>query len=132
MKLSNLKQYLEGQFPEIKFYNSTIDRNESECVGLYLKGGAQASIALGGAKNTTYGKMPITILVHWSENSSKCEATALLIYNHLFGLSKITMGDSNIVSVDLIDPHPRDVGRDNNICEMVIRAIIVYEREVQE
>lgn len=133
MMVSDFVEYLKEQFPDVKFYNGTINKSDTECIGVYLKGGPAPTIALGGVKNTSYGTIPVSILVHWSESSSKCERKALDVYNHLFGLSNVEMNGKNVRTVQLIDPHPVDIARDsNNICEMVIRANIIYSKEVQE
>lgn len=131
MKVSEFKGYLEQQFPSITFYNGSIDKNKKQCVGVYAKGSASSVMPLGGPTNGSYGQLPISILVHWSENSDQCEDTANTIYNHLYGLSNVMTGGRRIISVRLLDPTPVDLQRDNqNICEMVIRAIILYDKEV--
>lgn len=131
MKVSEFKGYLEQQFPSITFYNGSIDKNKKQCVGIYAKGSSSPVMPLGGPTNGSYGQLPISILVHWSESSDQCEETANTIFNHLYGLSNAMAGDRRIVSVRLLDPCPVDLQRDNqNICEMVIRAIILYDKEV--
>ena len=132
MRVSEFKTYLEDQFTDVDFYNGTIDKNKVECIGLYLRGSAGPAMALGGPTNNSYGQLPISILIHWGEDSDKCESKANEVYQHLCGLSNIKMGDRRIVSVNLLDSSPIDLQRDpNNICEMVIRVIIIYDKEVQ-
>lgn len=131
MKVSEFKAYLEQQFPLISFYNGAIDKNKKQCVGIYAKGSSSPVMPLGGPTNGSYGELPISILVHWSEDSDQCENTANSIYNHLYGLSNVMMGERRIISVRMQDSGPIDLQRDNqNICEMVIRAIILYNKEV--
>lgn len=129
MRVSEFKAYLEAQFPGVKFYNGSINRNESQCIGVYTKGTATPHIAIGGKNNTSFGMLPVSILVHWTEDADQCEQQAQEIYEDLFGLSSVTMGNSKVFAVTLLDPCPVDIRRDdNNICEMVIRVQIIYER----
>lgn len=131
MRMSEFKDYLQSQFPLIKFYNGAINKTELQCVGIYAKGTASPHLALGGKANSSFGNLPATLLIHWTENSDTCEQTANSLYEHLLGLSKITLGGGTVVSIQLLDSCPVDVGRDdNNIAERVIRFNIVYEREV--
>jgi len=131
MKVSEFKEYLESEFPSITFYNGAIDKSAKQCVGLYARGSGTPNIAIGGLQNTSYGTLPVTLLVHWSENSDTCEGIANSLYEHLHGLSSVTMDERKVYHVRLLDPAPVGINRDsNNICEMVIRANIFYEREV--
>ena len=129
MKVSEFINYLHVKFPDIKFYNGTINKIDKQCVGVYLKGAAPVNIALGGIANTTTGTLPIKILVHWSENTDICETIAISIYKELYAVSKIVIGLRNIITFDMQCDGPIDVARDeNNICEMVIALNIIYER----
>ncbi|MCX7924131.1 MAG: hypothetical protein N3B21_19305 [Clostridia bacterium] len=130
MKIKDVVSYLKQEFPSIKFYNGTIDKNQ-QCVGVYARGSAAPNIAIGGVQYSSYCTLPITLLVHWGENADICEETANTIHKGLLGKAKLVMGTANVISVSMLDPGPINVQRDsNNICEMVIRANIFYEREV--
>lgn len=127
MKVQEFIQFLEKKFPSVQFYAGFVDKDNEMCVGVYIKDDLEPVIAIGGLENTSYGVLPIRMLVHWTNNFYECENQACLLYNYFFGLSDI----EKIRAVQMRDPHPIDIGRsENNICEMVIRMNIIYEREV--
>lgn len=127
MKVQELIQILENKFPTVQFYAGFIDKNDGMCIGIYPTGDFEPVIAVGGLENTSYGILPVRLLIHWTDNFYECENQAYLIYNYFFGLSN----KGKIRSVKMLDPCPISIGRaENNICEMVIRMNIIYEREV--
>jgi hypothetical protein len=129
MTTTDFKNYLKQEFPEIKFYVGTINKNDDKCVGVYPRGNVPPNIALGGVENTSYSKLPVTLIVHWTQNSSLCEDTANSIYARLFGASGIIVEDIRVISIEMLDSAPISLGRDeNSICEMTIRLNIIYER----
>lgn len=132
MQISEFKSYLQSQFSGTKFYAGAIDKSQEKCIGVYPRGSATPNIALGGKQNTSYGKLPFSIVVHWTQSSEQCERKANEIYEHLYGASNFTISGRRIISIELSSPAPMDLSRDdNNICEMLIAGIIYYEREVE-
>lgn len=131
MPVTDFTQYMKQLFPAIKFYTGAINRNESECVGIFLKNASPSPIALGGVQNTSSNILPLRILVHWTENSATCEGIANSIYDELFGQSNFYINGRRIISINMLDSSPIDIDRDERgVAEMVIRLNIVYEREV--
>lgn len=129
MKSSDLMAYLEEQFPEIDFYNGTIDKNNPTCVGIYIRGRGEPRIALGGVENTSFGELPVSLLVHWTTNTDTCNTMANTLYAKLFGIGQVTMGTVKVIYLNMLDSSPVNIDRDENgVCEMVIRLNIVYER----
>lgn len=122
--------FLKTKFPYVKFYNSTMDKSE-KCVGIY-KRSVSPVVPLGGVENGSYNILPISILVHWTEDASQCEDMANNIYNELRSIIKEATPDGTVISyIHLLDSHPQSAGRDDkNIVENVIRANIIYERGV--
>lgn len=133
MRLAAFKDWLKTQIPSIlKAYVGAINKNDTQCIGIYRRGNASPYIAVGGVACTTFAYTPVTILVHWTENADTCEIKANEIYEKLFGATNFMVGTTRVISVNLLDPCPIDVGRDDkNIAECVIRLNIIYEREVQ-
>ena len=129
MRASQFKDWLKSQFPDVKFYNGAVTQNDKQCVSIYSRGTASPYIAVGGAANTSFAYLPITVLVHWSENADECEQMATQIYQKLFGVSKVMMGTTKVNMIKLLDPCPVNIDRDDkNIAEMVIRLQLIYER----
>jgi hypothetical protein len=128
--VSDFVQALKDLFPGVKFYNGTLNRNESQCIGVYARDSAPVYRALGGSANTSYSVLPVTILIHWTENADACERQANAIYNTLFETEGLIVGGRRVILLSLRDSAPVDVGRDDsNICERTLRINITYERE---
>lgn len=111
-----------------KIKTNSIDQGAVESVGVYTRGSAPKHVTVGGKGNASFAWLPVQILVHWGEDGDAAEAKARLIYDALEYYSGV-MGTAQARVVDMIDPHPRDAGRDEkNICEFTIRLNIAYER----
>ena len=125
LTINNLITELKVKFPTISFYNGCIDKNK-KCVGVYARGNATPPVAIGTP--SSYGILPVTMLVHWGENSSECEETANALYEGLEqGIA--TINEHRVIQLHLVDSTPVNIGRDDkNKCEMTIRFNLIYER----
>ena len=126
LTISNLVSELKSKFPEFAFYNGCIDKTK-QCFGVYARGNAPHPQAIGGA--CSYGVLPVTILVHWNNNSNDCEIAANTLYEGLEG-GIATINKIRVVDTVMVDSCPVNIGRDEeNNCEMTIRFNIFYERQ---
>lgn len=125
LTIDDLITALEAKFPNVAFYNGCISKDD-KCVGLYARGGVPAPRAIGS--NPSYRILPVTMLIHWGENSDVCETQANALYEGLEqGIA--TISNTRVIDIDLIDSCPIDIGRDDkNICERTIRFNLYYER----
>lgn len=125
LTVNDFVQVLKSRHPGIKFFNGCISKDE-KCVGVYARGNATPISAIG--TKPSYGVLPVTLLVHWGENSSDCENTANTLYEGLEnGIS--TINNTRVIKVDMLESSPTNIGRDdNNTCEMTLRINIFYER----
>lgn len=125
LTISDFVQALKAKLPDIKFLNGCISKNE-KCVGVYARGNATPIKTIGS--KSSYNILPVTLLVHWSENSQECEATANKLYEELEdGIDKIN--NTRVIQIQMLESAPTNIGRDDkNICEMTIRLNIFYER----
>lgn len=123
--ISDFMKVLKERHPDIAFFNGCISKDD-RCVGVYARGNATPPVAIGS--RSSYGILPITLLVHWGENSHGCETTANLLYKTLeSGIASIN--GVRVVYTQLLESCPVNIGRDdNNICEMTIRLNLMYER----
>lgn len=130
MLVAEFTNYLKTQIVNTAFRTGAIDKNNAQSIGVYLaKTGAASEIALGGVSNTSVSILPVRILVHWSEDADLCQQKANTIYSALEGKTDFLIGARRIAFIEMLDISPVDIGRDNNnVCEMVIRLIIHYER----
>ena len=125
LTVKDFTKVLKQQYPNIAFFNGCISK-EDRCVGVFARGNATPPTAIGS--KPSYGILPVTLLIHWGENSQVCENTANLLYEGLEnGIAQIN--NVRVVQLQLLEPCPANIGRDdNNICEMTIRLNIFYER----
>jgi len=129
MKTTEFTQYLKSLYPAFTFYTGMINKTNPKCIGVFAKGRAVTSIAIGGVANTSSNILPLSLLIHWGENTTECETVANAIYEALLGEYDFTIGSRRIASIEMLDSCPVDVDRDEgNIVEMVIRLNIIYER----
>jgi hypothetical protein len=125
LRIQDFVTTLKTKHPGVKFFNGCISKHEN-CVGVYARGSAQPITAIGA--ESSYNILPITLLIHWGENSDACEVVANEIYCGLAN-SIDTINNRRVIQVQLLESCPTNIGRDdNNICEMTIRANIFYER----
>lgn len=125
LTVSDFMQVLKQQYPDIKFLNGAISKKE-KCIGVYARGNATPPTAIGS--KSSYRVLPVTLLVHWGENTRDCEKTANLLYEGLEnGIASIN--NTRVIQLQLLESAPTNIGRDdNNTCEMTIRLNIFYER----
>lgn len=125
LTVSDFVKVLKVQYSDIKFFNGCISKDE-KCVGVYARGNAAPVSAIG--TKPSYNVLPVTLMVHWGENSADCEAVANTLYEGLSnGIENIN--NTRVIQVQMVDSHPVNIGRDdNNICEMTLRINIFYER----
>jgi hypothetical protein len=125
LTISKCLKVLKECYPDIKFFNGCISKNE-KCVGVYARGNAAPPSAIGS--KSSYGVLPVTLLIHWGENSDECETIANTLYEGLEdGVAEID--GVRVIQLQLLESSPVNIGRDdNNICEMTIRLNITYER----
>lgn len=125
LTISDFMSVLKTQHPNIKFFNGSISQNE-KCVGVYARGNVPPPTAIGS--KPSYGVLPVTMLIHWGENSNDCETTANLLYEWLENGIETIQG-VRVIQLQLLESAPTNIGRDDhNICEMTIRLNITYER----
>ena len=128
---SAFKDYLKTVYPAVTFYAGAINKNDNKCVGIYPKGRQPFFIAAGGIKNTTTWYLPLSLLIHWTENTSECEEMARILYEYFLTVEDVVISGIRIIHFDLLDACPVDLDRDNrNICEIVIRLNVIYENRI--
>lgn len=147
MRASEFRYFLKCKMPFTRIFNGTIKKELQKCISVYPRGTVPANTALGGSENSSYGELPLTIVVHWTENTDECENAANKLYSLLESVSDESfrtedidswdedmdgLGERNIIQIKMIDSCPIDVERDSrNICEKVIRIVVIYEKEVR-
>lgn len=125
LTISEVVEFLKGKYTDIQFFNGCISKSD-KCVGVFARGNASPIVAVG--YKSSYNNLPVTLLIHWGENSKECEATANKLYEALeSGITAIN--NTRIIQVKMLDSSPVNIGRDDdNTCEMTIRLNILYDR----
>lgn len=129
MTTNDFMSYLSDNFPSIDFSNGYINRNKEMVVGIYLSSSPIVTLAIGGTQNSSYGTLPISILVHWTKDSNECEGLAKSIYDFLLGKSNFETNGIRVASIQMQESSPVNISRDEKgFCEMVIRCNIIYSK----
>lgn len=120
--------FLKEKFPGVKFFNSTVDKSSKQCIGVFTR--AEGPVQYVGPNNISYGILPVSIVIHWTEDAGICEEMARDVYETFQSVNKeIAPSGDTIAFINLLDAKPVWTGRDeHNIAEYVIRANIIYER----
>lgn len=127
MTIKQVIAWLKIKAPGVSFFNSCIDKNLAQCIGVYArKNGPEQPSAIGS--RSSYGIKAITVLVHWTTNSDTCEIKA----NELQELFRAA-GSSEVIGtttgyfISLIDPV--SVGTDDlGIFENVFDVNLYYRK----
>lgn len=122
---------LKIKFPTVAFFNSTIRKDSDQCIGVYPMATGKIP-TVGGPNNGSYDILPISIVIHWTEDAGDCEVMADAVYSKLLAITKEATPSGIVITfIQPQDSSPVHVGRDErNIIEKVIRANIFYERGV--
>lgn len=127
MTLNEFAEYLRTSGKKV--FVGTINRKLAQCLAIYPGTGIPPVRGFGGVA-PSYDTLPVRLLIHWGEDTDVCQGIANELYTQLF--TKYTgeiVGGKRVVLFQLLDSAPVDLLRDeNNICEMVIRLNIIYER----
>lgn len=127
MTIKQVIVWLKVKAPGVSFFNSCIDKNLTQCVGVYArKNGPEQPKAIGG--RSSYGIKAITVLVHWTTNADTCEIKANEL-QELFRAagSSETIGSTTGYFISPIDPV--SVGTDAvGIFEYVFDVNLIYRK----
>jgi hypothetical protein len=109
-------------------YMGKVDNKKDKSIGVYqLKQARAPTISLGNTG--TYKVKPISILVHWTKSARETEKVAYELYELLNKIQNVTINDTKIIYVQMLQEEPVDVDMDDSrIYERVIEIIIYYER----
>ena len=113
-------------------YMGKLDSKKERSIGVYkLKRSGAPKIPIGGMKNATYEVYPVSLLVHWERSPRNTETAAVKLFHALRDTWNVTVEDALIKFCQLLVPEPVDIGTDDmGVYEMVIEALIYYERKV--
>lgn len=114
--------------------NGFTDKNMEKVIGVELGSPNRSSglLNLGGLDATEYAMLPINFVIRWTNNFSICNNIANELYMLLLDISNVTYKRRVFSMVQMLDGTPISLGKDKDICEMMIRANIIYKLEMEE
>ena len=109
-------------------YAGFLDGNLSKAIGVYnSKRSKKQHICIGGKAFTKTLYKDITILLHWTDNPTQAEEQAHFMADKLADIRSYKHEGFRIQFIQA--DNPIWIGRDEKgICEYVINANIIYER----
>ena len=132
MSTYTVYEYMKSKFPDLAQYvkNGNIDKRSPQSIGIFSGSDTRATgnLAIGGIDCTVVRMLPVNIDIRWTDNQKVCDDQAIKIYNSLLlEANNFVQGEVKIACIELLDPCPVSMGRDDkNICEAIIRANFYY------
>lgn len=125
--LSDIRDWLKTLIAADKYYIGKLDKKPEKAIGVYQRKPAPPVGAIGQA--SSYEVKPISLLIHWTKNADITEKAAFELYKRLGAVDSLTLNDTPVKFISLLQSEPVDVGTDENgIFERVIEFDIYYER----
>ena len=126
--LSDVREWLKGLINAEHFYIGKLDRKFERSIGVYQRKSPAPPIRAIG-QSSSYEIKPISILIHWNKNADATEKTAFELYQKLRAVDSLTLNDTPVKFIALLQSEPVDVGTDDaGVFERVIEFDIYFER----
>lgn len=126
--LSDVREWLKGLVNADCFYIGKLDRKPERAVGVYQRKTPAPPIRAIG-QSSSYEVKPISVLMHWNKNADQTEKAAFELYQKLRAVDSLTLNDTRVIFIALLQSEPVDVGTDDaGVFERVIEFDIYYER----
>lgn len=131
LNIQAVRDWLKTLAPASHFYCGKLDRKQPKSVGVYLRTltGRGSGMALGGTDATKTAMLPVSILIHWTENPTETVTAGQTLYDSLCALDGAEIGCKVVDYLRLRTDGPVDVGTDEaGVCECVIWLDIYYQK----
>ena len=125
MQLSDVRDWLKEIFPEAEhFYIGRIDSSQEKCIGIYDGNPLPDSPCISFR---TFCEIPVSILIHWTENAKASQEAALKLYHCLQNIHFPEIGGHAVPLIVLLNSSPVDcTPPESLIYEYVIHINIFY------
>lgn len=130
MMLSDVRDYIASLGLADSVYMGKMDSKPEKTIGVYNSKHRRAyKTAIGGSALQSYGTKYVTLLVHWNKSPRETEKAAVALFEAVRSGREVEVNEQKIKFIQpLYDL--QDVGTDDaGICEMVIEAVVFYERK---
>ncbi|MDE7390212.1 MAG: minor capsid protein [Lachnospiraceae bacterium] len=128
--LSDVRDWLKTLISAKFYYIGKLDSKNDESIGVYQrKNPAPPVTAIG--QPSSYEIKPISILIHWNKNANETEKAAYELYEQLTAVFSLTLNNTHVQFIQLLQSEPVDVGTDDSgVYERVIEFNLYYERKI--
>lgn len=126
--LSDVRDWLKTLISADFYYIGKLDGKNDKSIGVYQRKNPAPPITAIG-QPSSYEIKPISILVHWTKNANETERAAYKLYKQFEAVSSLTLNNTHVQFIQLLQSEPVDVGTDDNgVYERVIEFDLYYER----
>lgn len=126
--LSDVRDWLKSFGVGEHYYIGKLDNKNDKSIGVYQRKSVSPPITAIG-QPSSYEIKPISILIHWTKNANETEKAAYKLYKKIKDISLLTINNTRIYMLKLLQSEPIDVGTDDNgVYERVIEFDLYYER----
>ena len=128
--LSDVRDWIKTIFEAEHYYVGKLDTKYDKSVGVYQRKNPAPPIKAIG-QPSSYEVKPVSILIHWNKNADETEKAAFELYTQLGAVSSLTLNNTHVQFIALLQSEPVDVGTDDNgVFERVIELDIYYKKEM--
>lgn len=131
MTLANIRDWLKTLNVAEHYYTNRLDNKLEKSLGVYNRAALGSPVmALGGAQNSSYNILPVSLLLHWNRSYPESEAAAQGLWDSIQGVSDSDIpGGQHIQFLQMTVPGPVYVSTDKDgIHEFVINFNMYYRR----
>lgn len=127
MTTFKLRNYLAQMLNDERVFNGTSAPSPSISVFPGPESRNTRTQYVGGPECNDFKKLPVNILVRWSDDTDVSYAKAKQVYDLLIDKGNFTFESADIAYIQMLDDEPIWLGRDDsNIVEYTIRADIYF------
>ncbi len=127
--LADVRDWLKTLISAKFYYVGKLDSKNDKSIGVYQRKNPAPPIRAIG-QLASYEVKPISILIHWNKNANETEKAAYELYKQLMAVSSLTLNNTHVQFIQLLQSEPVDVGTDDNgVYERVIEFDLYYERK---
>lgn len=131
MTTKTFMDYLVTLFPSDSsiIYNGYVNKDADKSIGVFQGPESRSGSLtyLCGIEGIVVKKLPVNILVVWTDNTNIAAIAANAIYDALVDKTNFSIGDQRVANLILLDEIPISLGRnDRNMCEYTIRVDVLY------
>lgn len=133
MTLADVRDYIASLDLTKEVYMGKLPDKPERSIGVYnSKHQYPYHGTLGGPNQQGYGIKHITLLVHWNKSPRDTEKVATALFNAINVVRDAKINETTIKFIQLLYDL-QDIGTDETgVCEYVIEAAVIYEKEVKK